>query len=125
MSTAAISADTCTIVVSTDLYSLTAIRAACYKVAGRYFVRLSDAAAEDSTELQALPGEAEEEGKAEPRKVKITLRTQNHEEISEEDVDRFYNLLLDEQVRCDVNAQFGKIRDMLVEEAFRPVEQGE
>lgn len=34
---------------------------------------------------------------------------------------RFCNELIDQQVRFDVNKQFGHIRDLIVEEAFKPV----
>ena len=34
---------------------------------------------------------------------------------------RFCNELIDQQLRHNVNEQFGHIRDMIVEEAFKPV----
>ena len=34
---------------------------------------------------------------------------------------QFCNELIDQQLRHNVNEQFGHIRDMIVEEAFRPV----
>lgn len=34
---------------------------------------------------------------------------------------RFCNELIDQQLRHNINEQFGHIRDMIVEEAFRPV----
>lgn len=34
---------------------------------------------------------------------------------------QFCNELIDQQLRYNVNEQFGHIRDMIVEEAFRPV----
>ena len=34
---------------------------------------------------------------------------------------QFCNELIDQQLRYNVNAQFGHIRDMIVEEAFKPV----
>lgn len=36
---------------------------------------------------------------------------------------QFCNELIDQQLRHNVNAQFGHIRDMIVEEAFRPVKK--
>ena len=36
-------------------------------------------------------------------------------------VKQFCNELIDQQLRYDTNAQFGHIRDLIVEEAFKPV----
>ena len=34
---------------------------------------------------------------------------------------QFCNELIDQQIRYNTNAQFGHIRDMIVQEAFKPV----
>ena len=41
--------------------------------------------------------------------------------VSEETVKQFCNELIDQQVRHNTNLQFGHIRDLIVEEAFKPV----
>ena len=41
--------------------------------------------------------------------------------VNESTVKQFCNELLDQQVRAHVNKQFGHIRDLIVEEAFKPV----
>lgn len=41
--------------------------------------------------------------------------------LNEIDVKCFCNDLIDEQVRANVNQQFGHIRDLIVEEAFKPI----
>ncbi|MCF0105035.1 MAG: His-Xaa-Ser system protein HxsD [Eggerthellaceae bacterium] len=41
--------------------------------------------------------------------------------ISAETVKQFCNDLIDQQVRTIINRDFGRIRDMIVEEAFKPV----
>ena len=34
---------------------------------------------------------------------------------------QFCNELIDQQIRYDTEQKFGKIRDMIVEEAFKPI----
>ena len=41
--------------------------------------------------------------------------------LSENIIKQFCNDLVDQQIRVNINKQFGHIRDMIVEEAFKPV----
>jgi His-Xaa-Ser system protein HxsD len=41
--------------------------------------------------------------------------------VTEEVVKQFCNDLIDQQVRYNTEKQFGHIRDLIVEEAFKPV----
>ena len=41
--------------------------------------------------------------------------------VTEDVPKQFCNELIDQQIRYNTNAQFGHIRDMIVQEAFKPV----
>lgn len=51
----------------------------------------------------------------------VFFESKNGEKISQDIPKHFCNELIDQQLRYDVNAKFGHIRDMIVEEAFKPV----
>ena len=51
----------------------------------------------------------------------VVFESKESNSISEETVKRFCNELIDQQVRYNTNQQFGHIRDLIVEEAFKPV----
>ena len=53
--------------------------------------------------------------------VLVIFESKNGNTITADVPKQFCNGLIDQQLRHDVNAQFGHIRDMIVEEAFRPV----
>ena len=87
------------VVVDMALYAKEALVAACYKFTNRYFVH------------QLAEGEA----------VNLVFESKNGNAVSEETVKEFCNELIDQQVRYNTNQQFGHIRDLIVEEAFKPV----
>ena len=82
------------VVVDMALYAKEAIVAACYKLTDRFFVH------------QQTEGDS----------VCVVF-----DAVSEETVKQFCNELIDQQVRHNTNLQFGHIRDLIVEEAFKPV----
>ena len=53
--------------------------------------------------------------------VKVTLESKNGNLVSDQIAKQFCNDLIDQQVRYNTSLQFGHIRDLIVEEAFRPV----
>ena len=53
--------------------------------------------------------------------IHILIEAKDENVINESTVKQFCNELLDQQVRFHVNKQFGHIRDLIVEEAFKPV----
>lgn len=81
------------------IYAKEAVAAACYKYSGKYFVH------QELVEEQIL----------------ITLESKEDNAVDETIAKSFCNELIDQQIRFNVNTQFGKIRDMIVTEAFRPV----
>jgi His-Xaa-Ser system protein HxsD len=82
-----------------DIYNKEAVVAACYKFSGVYFVH------------QDIDDNA----------IAVTLQSKDGHIVTEEIAKSFCNELIDQQVRYNTNQQFGHIRDLIVEEAFRPV----
>ena len=85
--------------VSLDIYAKEAVVASCYKFSGKYFVH------------QELVENA----------ILVTLESKEKNTVDEFVAKSFCNDLVDQQIRFNVNSQFGNIRDMIVAEAFRPV----
>lgn len=81
------------------IYAKEAVAAACYKYSGKYFVH------QELVEEQIL----------------ITLESKENNVVDVTIAKSFCNELIDQQIRFNVNSQFGSIRDMIVTEAFRPV----
>lgn len=89
------------VVVDMTLYAKETLVATCYKFTGRYYVyQISDG-----------------------NFVRVILESKDSNIISEDNVKQFCNELIDQQVRYNTNKQFGHIRDLIVEEAFKPVNQ--
>ena len=53
--------------------------------------------------------------------VVVIFETKENNIVDASIVKQFCNELIDQQLRYDTNAQFGHIRDLIVEEAFKPV----
>ena len=87
------------VVVDMSLYTKESLIAACYKFTGRFFVH------------QQTEGDS----------VCVVFESKEGNAVSEETVKQFCNELIDQQVRHNTNLQFGHIRDLIVEEAFKPV----
>ena len=87
------------VIVDMALYAKESLAAACYKFTDRFYIhQLSD-------------GE----------NVAVVFESKDGYLITEETVKQFCNELIDQQVRYNTNQQFGHIRDLIVEEAFKPV----
>ncbi len=87
------------VVVDMALYAKETLVAACYKFTDRFFIHQQ----------------------AEGNVVKMVFESKDRNEVSDEVVKLFCNELIDQQVRFNTNQQFGHIRDLIVEEAFKPV----
>lgn len=81
------------------IYNKEAVVATCYKYSGKYFVH------------QELNNDS----------ILVTLQSKDEQIVSEETAKQFCNELIDQQIRYNTNLQFGHIRDLIVEEAFKPV----
>ena len=53
--------------------------------------------------------------------IEVTFESKDSQIVTEEVVKQFCNDLIDQQVRYNTEKQFGHIRDLIVEEAFKPV----
>lgn len=87
------------VVVDLSLYVKEALVAACYKFTDRFYVH-----------QQMMGGN-----------VEVIFETKDGNTVTETVVKQFCNELIDQQVRYNTNQQFGHIRDLIVEEAFKPV----
>lgn len=63
----------------------------------------------------------QEINKDNPNIVNVTFESKAGSKIGENDVKEFCTELLDQQLRYNTEKQFGHIRDLIVEEAFKPV----
>lgn len=53
--------------------------------------------------------------------INVIFESKDGNVITEDVPKQFCNELIDQQIRHNTNIQFGHIRDMIVEEAFKPV----
>lgn len=53
--------------------------------------------------------------------VNVCFESKDNSKVTEDIPKQFCNELIDQQIRYNTNAQFGHIRDMIVQEAFKPV----
>ncbi len=53
--------------------------------------------------------------------IVVIFESKDNQIVTEEVVKQFCNDLIDQQVRYNTEKQFGYIRDLIVEEAFKPV----
>lgn len=53
----------------------------------------------------------------------VTLQSKDNQQVTETVCKEFCNDLIDQQLRVTTNDRFGHIRDMIVEEAFKPVQE--
>ena len=87
------------VVVDMALYAKESLVAACYKFTDRFYVH------------QQTVGDI----------IEVVFESKDANAITETIVKQFCNELIDQQVRYNTNQQFGHIRDLIVEEAFKPV----
>lgn len=90
--------------VSLKIYDKEAIIESAYKFSGKYYVH------------QQLD-------ENNPEKVEVYFESKDGEMVTVTNVKEFCTDLVDQQVRINTNKQFGHIRDLIVEEAFKPVKK--
>lgn len=89
-----------TVIVNLDIYKQEVITSAVYKFTGKYFVSQSKVEAGIEVTFTAK-----------------SEQTADYVLLSK----KFENELIDQQIRYDTEQKFGHIRDMIVEEAFKPI----
>lgn len=86
--------------LSLNLYAKEAVIATIYKYSGEYVI------------FQDLSGDD----------LLLTIKLKDKSKVIPEDLlDRFQIDLVDQQIRYNVSKEFGHIRDLIVEEAFKPI----
>lgn len=90
------------IAIDTNLYAKEAITAVAYKYSASFYVY-------QETDVERT------------KIVNVTFESKDGNTVTETTPKDFCNELIDQQLRYDTEAKFGKIRDMIVEEAFKPV----
>ena len=94
-----------TVIVDRSIYSTEALTTTCYKYTGEFYVHQ-----QTSLENKNL--------------IQVILETKDLSiPVTESIVKQFCNDLIDQQTRVIVNNEFGHIRDLIVEEAFKPVQK--
>ena len=84
---------------NTNIYDKEAINATAYRYSGTFYVH------------QILKDD----------NIVVTFETKDKSEVSESMVKQFCTDVVDQQLRIDINNRVGHIRDLIVEEAFKPV----
>ena len=92
--------------VDLHLYSQEALNAVLYTYSGKFFV-----------EQQRTPDGKSVQVKLLLKDLSVSLNASEQRQLRGE----FYQNLIDQQVRIDLEQRFGHIRDLLVAEAFKPV----
>lgn len=87
------------VVVDMSIYAKESLVAACYKFTDRFYIH------------QQTDG----------GNVDVVFESKDGNDVSDSIVKQFCNELIDQQVRYNTNQQFAHIRDLIVEEAFKPV----
>lgn len=90
------------VIVDLALYSKDVITAAIYKYSHLFYIH-------------------QQTDKFNSNLVLVVFESKDGNTITVNIPKQFCNELIDQQLRHDVNAQFAHIRDMIVEEAFKPV----
>lgn len=85
--------------VDMALYAQQSLVAACYKFTDRFYVH------QQTSDCNVI----------------VVFEAKDGKIITSEIAKQFCNELIDQQVRFNTNQQFGHIRDLIVEEAFKPV----
>ena len=87
------------VVVDMSLYAKESLVSACYKYTDHFYVHQ----------------------KTIDNNIEVVFESKDCNVVTDIVVKQFCNELIDQQVRYNMNQQFGHIRDLIVEEAFKPV----
>lgn len=96
-----VSDNTLKVALDATLYAKEVIVASCYKFTNKYY--------------------AFQKYSSDGNCIEIILEAKGGDENPDVVIKEFCNELIDQQVRFNTNQQFGHIRDLIVEEAFKPV----
>jgi His-Xaa-Ser system protein HxsD len=55
--------------------------------------------------------------------IKVSIQPKDNIATESNIAKIFYNELIEQQVKCDLQKKFGKLREMIVEQAFYPLEK--
>lgn len=88
--------------VDKRIYCEQAVNAACYKFTDRCYIH------------QQIPED-------DSNIILVTIEAKENNVIDETFAKQFCNELIDQQVKVTTEEKFGHIRDLIVEEAFKPV----
>lgn len=88
--------------VSLKIYDKEAVAESAYKFSGKFYVHQQ--LSETNSDL-----------------VQVYLESKDGEAVTATTAKEFCTDLVDQQIRINTNRQFGHIRDLIVEEAFKPV----
>ena len=97
-----LAADKFQVAVDTSLYAKESIVAAIYKYSNRFYIHQKT----DSSDRTL---------------VDVIFESKDGSIVGPDITKQFCNELIEQQIRYNTNAQFGHIRDMIVQEAFKPV----
>lgn len=97
-----LAADKFQVSVDTSLYAKEVITAAIYKFSHLFYIH-------QQTDV------------CNPTIVNVCFESKENSKVTEDVPKQFCNELIDQQIRYNTNVQFGYIRDMIVQEAFKPV----
>ena len=87
------------VIVDMSLYAKESLIAACYKFTDRFYIH------QQTSENSII----------------VVFESKDGNAVTDAIVKHFCNELIDQQVRYNTNQQYGHIRDLIVEEAFKPV----
>lgn len=90
--------------VDTTLYSKSAITATLYRYSGDFFI-------------------SEEVNSENPNCIDISFEQKTNTVLNDKVLKQILNDIIDQQLRVNINERFGHIRDLIVEEAFKPISQ--
>ncbi len=88
--------------IYTDIYCLKAINSTCYKYLDNYF-------------LKQQPSESD------LNIVDVFIENKEGNAINEIVAKQFCNDLIDQQERINISKEFGSVRNLIVEQAFKPM----
>lgn len=88
--------------IDTSLYVKEVITAAVYKFSHLFYIHQQIDASNNTL-------------------VNVIFESKDNNTVTKDVPKQFCNELIDQQIRYNTNAQFGHIRDMIVQEAFKPI----
>jgi His-Xaa-Ser system protein HxsD len=91
------------IIIDSSIYDMEAINAACYAFTNNYHILVTP---KDSTSVTVI----------------FELKDKISQRNISEDIKDFINTVIDHQVRLQLDRANGKIRDMIVQHAFSPID---